>query len=355
MIKFWWLQVLGNIEILQRLNPLLLLLQKVHSNGVRPQLMRTSRRPVRVIVHRPLHRVPVLPSFPPSHPISEHSVFGAFQVVPRNLRNANPLHNVPWNQVPHSRHIVMKWIHAPTRNHVPVIQILSGQWPQRLHQFVKPQVNVVVRLHYVMVRRRWPLSGIQHLRQAREVRIRLALIHVLRAVEDDYVVVPHYLQRNQDFLVFLREVAEHELDVDLCSGRWLGAVDHAEEVPAMVLVGEGQDSDEDPDVVGGGIQGEKTSGRWWVVGEECAAAELQEIAELDFVNRSYGAEEEDEEEGGDDETASSRLGGLHHHLLQIGIHRHLPKIEAARDERRVMASWDFLANGLWIGLEYIIY
>ena len=112
-----------------------------------------------------------------------------------------------------------------------------------------------------MVRRGWPLSGIQHLRQAREVRIRLALVHVLRAVEDDYVVVPHYLQRNQDFLVFLREVAEHELDVDLCSGRPLGAVNNAEEVPALVLVGEGKDSDEDPDVVRGRIQGEKTSGR----------------------------------------------------------------------------------------------
>ena len=116
-----------------------------------------------------------------------------------------------------------------------------------------------------MVRRRWPLGGIQHLRQAREVRIRLAIVHVLGAVEDDYVVVSHYLERNQDFLVFLREVAEHELDVDLCSGRRLCAVDHAEEVPAVVLVGEGQDSDEDPDVVVGGIggivQGEKIIGR----------------------------------------------------------------------------------------------
>ena len=58
-------------------------------------------------------------------------------------------------------------------------------------------------------------------------------------------------------------------------------------------------------------------------------AELQEIAGSDFVNGNCGAEEEDEE-GGDDETGSFRLGGLHHHLLEIGIHRHLLKIEALK-------------------------
>ena len=129
MIKFWWLQVLGNIEILQRLNPLLLLLQKVHCNGVRPQLMCTHRPRLRVIVHLPLRHVPVPPSTPLSKPICEHSVFGAHHVVLRNLRNPNPLHNVPWNQVPHSGHKVNKWVHASTWNHATIIQIFTGQWP----------------------------------------------------------------------------------------------------------------------------------------------------------------------------------------------------------------------------------
>ena len=102
-----------------------------------------------------------------------------------------------------------------------------------------------------MVRRR--RRGVHNLRQAREVGIRFAVVHVFRAVEDDYVVVPHYLQRYQDLLFFFREVAEDELDVDLCSGWRLGAVDHSQEMPAVVLVGYGHDSNQDSDVVGGGI------------------------------------------------------------------------------------------------------
>ena len=93
--------------------------------------------------------------------------------------------------------------------------------------------NVVVRLHDVIVRR--DSRRVHHLRQAGEVRIRLAVVHVFRTVEDDYLVVPQYLRCYEDFLIFFRKVAEHEFDVNFCSVRRLGALDH------------------DSDVVGGGI------------------------------------------------------------------------------------------------------
>ena len=138
MIQFRRLQILGKIEILQSLNPLLLVLQKMNSDRLRPELMRTDRRPVRKIIHRPLHAVPVHPSPAPPEPISENSVFRPLQMVPRNLRNLNPLHNIPRNQESHSRHVPIKRIHTPARNHIPVIQILPRQRFQRLHQFVQP-------------------------------------------------------------------------------------------------------------------------------------------------------------------------------------------------------------------------
>ena len=72
------------------------------------------------------------------------------------------------------------------------------------------------------------------------------------------------------------------------------------------------------------------------MGEESAAAELQDSVDSDSVNGSYSTEEEDEEEGEDDERVSFRLGGLHHHLLEIGVHHHLLKMEALRHERRVV-------------------
>lgn len=91
---------------------------------------------------------------------------------------------------------------------------------------------------------------VEDLGQAREERGCLPLVHVLGAVEDHDVVVLHDLQCHEDFLVLFCEVAKHELHVHFGAlNDGLGAVHEAEEVSPLVLVGEGQDRDEDSEVV----------------------------------------------------------------------------------------------------------
>lgn len=84
-VKFGRFEVVGDIEIVQGLNPFVLVLEKVDSDGVRPEFMGTPGGRVRVIVHSPLGGVPVASSSPFSHPISEHFVLRPLQVLLGNL------------------------------------------------------------------------------------------------------------------------------------------------------------------------------------------------------------------------------------------------------------------------------
>ncbi|GER52052.1 GDSL-like Lipase/Acylhydrolase superfamily protein [Striga asiatica] len=89
----------------------------------------------------------------------------------------------------------------------------------------------------------------QHVWQTREIRVGFTFVHVLFAIEDDYVVVTHDFECHQDFLVFLGEIAKHEFDVDPCPDYGLRPVDESEEVPLLVLIGNCQDPDQYPHVV----------------------------------------------------------------------------------------------------------
>lgn len=255
MIQLRRLEIICDVEILQSLNPLLLVLQQMDSNGVWPKLMCASGGWLWEIVHGPFCIVPVLCSMPFSQPIPEHLVLWSFQMLLWYLRLSDPLHYVPRYQIPHAGHVVHERVHARAWNHIPVIQIFSWQRLQRIHQALQPEVNVVVSFQHVVVWRVWllPIVVDQHLRQAGEVSVGLALVHVLFAVEDDDVVVAHDLQSHQDLLVFFRQVAEDELDVHFPTHRRLRAVDHTEEMAAVVLVWEGQNAHEYANVARGRI------------------------------------------------------------------------------------------------------
>ena len=157
-----------------------------------------------------------------------------------------------------------------------------------------------------MVGRVRPGFVAEDLGEAGEVGVGLALVHVLFAFEDYDVVVAHDLERDEDSLVVFGEVAEDEFDVDLCAGRALRAVDHAQEVALVVMVRESEDADEDPDV--GFFGGGSAVGvvfAWQkgaVVGPEGAFAESRDGVEADLVDGGQGAEAADEEDGGEDET-----------------------------------------------------
>lgn len=78
MIKFRRFQIASDIEIVQRLNPLLLSLQKMNGHRVRPELVRAPRRRLREVVHGPFRVVPILPPAAVTQPLAENLVFGSF-------------------------------------------------------------------------------------------------------------------------------------------------------------------------------------------------------------------------------------------------------------------------------------
>lgn len=85
----------------------------------------------------------------------------------------------------------------------------------------------------------------EDLRKRREVCVGLSIVHVLRAVENDDVVVTDDLQSDKYALFSFGEVAEDELDVNLGDGGVLDAVDEAEEVAVEVVVCAGEDSNKE--------------------------------------------------------------------------------------------------------------
>ncbi|CAD5167550.1 unnamed protein product, partial [Musa acuminata subsp. malaccensis] len=147
--------------------------------------------------------------------------------------------------VPHPRHVLVEWIHAVAGDHEAVVQELPRHLLQRLDQFGEPEVDVVVRLDHEVLRRPVP---VEQLREAGKIRVGLALVHVLGAVEDDDVVVAHDLHGHQHPLLLLGQVAEDEADVDVGGEVGLERVNEAEEVAALVQVGAGEDAEEEAEV-----------------------------------------------------------------------------------------------------------
>lgn len=72
-----------------------------------------------------------------------------------------------------------------------------------------------------------------------EVGVGLAAVHVLGAVENEDVIEAEDFEGDEGALLGLCEAAEDEFDVDGGERRGLDAVDEAEEVAAVVVVGAG--------------------------------------------------------------------------------------------------------------------
>lgn len=122
------------------------------------------------------------------------------------------------------------------------------------------------------------------MRKGREVCVGLSIVHVLRAVENDDVVVTDDLQSDEYALFSFGEVAEDKLDVNLGNGGVLDAVDEAEEVAVEVVVCAREDSNKEGEF-------------WW--GLACGYDDGLVGLERSFCIEVGGIEEEEEEESED--------------------------------------------------------
>jgi len=165
-----------------------------------------------------------------------------------HVGGGDPFDEVPGQQVAHAEHERRELPVLEREPHAPV-HVLPRRRPQGVHQRVQPEERVVVHLHHVVVRRP-AAAGAEHGGEAGEVRVRLPVLCVLGAVEDQHVAVGARLERHERAVLGRhRARAEHEPDVDAERGRrlllLLQHVRHADEVPPGVLAGHGVHADED--------------------------------------------------------------------------------------------------------------
>uniref|UniRef100_A0A8R7QFH7 Uncharacterized protein n=1 Tax=Triticum urartu TaxID=4572 RepID=A0A8R7QFH7_TRIUA len=201
----------------------------------------------REVVHGRLHVHPVLGLPGPAEPGVERPVLRPGRVVPDPVRRRHdPLHEVPRDDVPHAGHVLVPPAHVVARHHAAVVEVFPGRAAQRLRQLRQPEEGVVVGLHHEVVG-----LGAEERRHAGEVGVRLAVVHVLRAVQLHHVAVPHRLQRHQQALLLRLDPAEEEADVDARRQvRLLERVHRAEQVPPLVPARQGQHAHEQPEVRG---------------------------------------------------------------------------------------------------------
>ena len=128
MIQFGRFEITSNIEILQCLDPLLLILQQMNRSCIWPKLMCALCGRLRKIVHRPLSIIPILCTVAFSDPITKNFILWPFQMIFWHLWISNPLYNIPWDHVSHARHIMHKRVHARAWDNITIVQIFSGQW-----------------------------------------------------------------------------------------------------------------------------------------------------------------------------------------------------------------------------------
>nr|GLL24255.1 hypothetical protein GW17_00021639 [Ipomoea trifida] len=221
------------------MHPLLPLLEPVNRNRLRNQLVRAPPISPRIIIHRRLIIEPVLRLLPHIQPLPHQLILRPVRIIRRNPRPSDPLHQIPRQHKPHPRHVTHERVHARTRNHETVVQIPARQPLQRRRQRRQAQEHVIVGLHDVIVPKR------QDSRQGREIRVRLAAVHVLGAIKDDDVAEAQDFEGHERPLLLAGEVAEYELHVDARERGGLDAVDEAEEMAALVLFRPSEDPDQE--------------------------------------------------------------------------------------------------------------
>jgi hypothetical protein len=283
----------GDVEVPEHRRPPAVVLEPVHGDGVRPEVVDV---PVDV-VHPGLEIVPVLPPAAGVEPLAEEPVLMAARVVvPQDVLVAgHPLRDVPRHDVPHPVH-ERRGVVADGEAAAEV-QVGAGLAPELLHERGHAQVRVVVGLHHVVVG-----VGREEPRHGGEVRVRLAVVHVLGAVQHQDVAVPPDLQRHQRRVHRVGHIAEHEADVHARPrGRRLQRVGHPHDVPALQPARHGEDADQQAelglqvlrrcdggDVGGGGASAAEGPGP---IGAELGRVEGWEY-ENDDEERKRGAEEE---------------------------------------------------------------
>ena len=139
------------------------------------------------------------------------------------------------------------------------VEIISRLLPQRFHQLRKPKVSVVVCFQDEIV----GVVG-EEGREGREERIGLAAVHVLRAVEDDDVVVEHDFERQKGSVLVCSDVAEDKLGVDFGGNGRLERMQKAESLASFVSAGDCEDAHQEPEL--GPLPG--------FLGEESSAVDL---------------------------------------------------------------------------------
>uniref|UniRef100_A0A0D3FBC2 Uncharacterized protein n=1 Tax=Oryza barthii TaxID=65489 RepID=A0A0D3FBC2_9ORYZ len=126
----------------------------------------------------------------------------------------------------------------------PVVHVAARLAAQRVGERAQAVVRVVVDLAGEVV-----VAGGEQAREGREVVVRLAVVHVLGAVEHEDVAVGDDLQSHQHGVLLLVQAAHHEADVDGgAPRRRLERVRHAEQRAPLVEVGAGEDAEEHAEV-----------------------------------------------------------------------------------------------------------
>ena len=183
----------------------------------------------------------------------EMQVMRTHGLPPDHVGGGDPFHEVPGQEVAHAEH-ERRELPVVEREPHAAVHVLPRRRAQGVHQRVQLEERVVVHLHHVVVRPAAAAgagAGAEHGGQAREVRVRLPLLRVLGAVEDQHVAVGARLERNEHAVLGRhRARAEHEADVDARGGAQRGRlllqrVRHADEVAPGVLAGHGVHADED--------------------------------------------------------------------------------------------------------------
>ena len=235
-----------DVEVGQRLHPVLNGLQLVHHDSTRREFPRASFIfHSGVIVHPRLRSMPVLRLLPVIEPSSHHHIFRPLQILQWDLGARNPLHQVPRECVPHPGHVSDVRVHVGAGGDVAEVEIAPAERRQLRHQFRYADVSVVVGLEHVVV------AGGKDGRERGEVGVGLPGVHVLGAVEDDDVAEAENLERDHEFPLIGGQAAEDEADVDGGAGNGrLDAVDEPQEMAFIVLRWEGEDADEYPELAG---------------------------------------------------------------------------------------------------------